>query len=367
MSGEIDYPTEDLGPHRWTSDEKLALSGRREGFSPDRNELRDSEEVVESTPLIQNTSNDGQQKIAGRRGSLDRGGDMEATGVNRHDPHTALHLEEFEAENPEAFGSFFLMPVGDMMQISQPEKVLSSLRTVWSFTILAQVLIAGWMHKYFSMSFSTMKNFSDTLETMLMLLLCVAFFPLMVAILMNVILLIQSVQWARQIDIRWWLMRYKVFFLMPVYLTVLGISAMLASMCLLTYMERGLVMCIMAAVGSVVVMIFIPVFYCTLVREGKQRLHLSVSSMRAAMDAFSMLDRDKSGTISKNEVVAAMSDPKMRHLIGIPTDRVHLAFAMIDKEGRGYITWNEFIDHFAPGAGDAELSRTVCFCCPAEV
>lgn len=289
---------------------------------------------------------------------------MLSTGVNRHDPHTSLHLEEFEASEST---SFFLMPVEDMMQISPPEKVLGTLRTVWSFTILVQVLIAGWIFKLLPMSFKKFKNYSEHLEAVTMVLLCVAFFPLIVAILMNIILLIQSVQWSRQIDVKWWLMRYKVFFLLPVYLTVLGITGMLAAICLVTYMERGVAMCTMAAVGSVIVMAVIPVFYYSLVTEGKLRLHNSVTSLRKAMDAFSSLDQNKSGTISKEEVIEAMQDPQLRHLIGIPVDKVHLAFALIDQDGRGYITWTEFIDHFAPGAGDAELSERICWCCPTEV
>merc|ERR1712146_483509 len=92
------------------------------------------------------------------------------------------------------------------------------------------------------------------------------------------------------------------------------------------------------------------VFYAYLELSASHHIADTIYSMREALKLFQMVDVDNNGTINAQELHEALRDPAVYQDLGVPLDKIHLAFAQISG-GADSITWNQFVDYFAPAEG----------------
>jgi len=127
----------------------------------------------------------------------------------------------------------------------------------------------------------------------------------------------------------------------------MGIWFMMTSLCCVMYMTHGRNMCIAAMIGAVVSVLGAMTFYGWLVLSAKHHITDTIMSMREALKLFQLVDRNNSGTIDSAELKEALRDPAVYRDLGVPLDKIHLAFAQISN-GTDNITWHQFVDYFAP-------------------
>jgi len=277
---------------------------------------------------------------------------------HEHERHrSAVHMNEFR-DIPNI--PFLELPIQNMLQITTPAKVQNTVGSVLCNIILAQVLIAGWTFTFFEKSGVNTKSkyYSEKLETMSCLFTIASFFTMLLSIFLNIILYSESAKWTRQTDIKWFLLRYRWWFLVPTNLAFVGIWFMMTSLCCVVYMTHGRNLCIAAITGAVGSVVGAMSFYGWLVLSAKHHITDTIMSMREALKLFQMVDRDNSGTIDSAELKEALRDPAVYRDLGVPVDKIHLAFAQISNGGDS-ITWHQFVDYFAPQESSASrISRT---------
>jgi hypothetical protein len=271
--------------------------------------------------------------------------DPETTWKHEKERHrSAIHMNEFRVIPHIAF---LELPIQNMLQVTAPDMVKDLVGAILCNIILAQVLIAGWTYGFFGKDITKTPFYTKEVSDVTAGFTVAAFFTLVLAIFLNIVLYSESAKWTRQTDIKWFLLRYRWWFLVPVNIGFLGIFCMMASLCGMIYMHHGDVMMWCAIASSTVFLICASAFYGWLELSASHHIDDTINSMHEALKLFQLVDVDNNGTITAEELHAALQNPAIYQNLGVPLDKIHLAFTQISGGG-DRITWNQFVDFFAP-------------------
>merc|ERR1712070_312076 len=251
------------------------------------------------------------------------------------------------------FMGLFLFPIEDMMQLAGPQEVLKTLTTIWKITMVVGTLQGGWAFGYVNSDYSKMKYYDEGLDVACTIIVLVIVMLMLTGVSMNLIFLIESSQWTRAVDQRWWLTKYHFFFKVPAWLFIQGYALLVTLIVIIMYMKHGATICYVGAAISFVLLAFVTILYFFMCCTTTARLKNSVLSLNTALKVFSHLDEDNNGHITLQEWQKAVGATELQGKIHVPKERLSMAFPRITGNG-SHMSWHDFISNFAPMGHTAE-------------
>jgi len=175
----------------------------------------------------------------------------------------------------------------------------------------------------------------------------VSFVLSLASVLASLILFIQVNNLFRDEDIKWFIKETEAYHFLPSKLLMMAIATLVIGHAVMIAMMYDDVTSLIVGVGSFLTLTFCYWFYVHLKAKVDVRLCQLVSNVEELRMVFAMIDTKNRNRVTVEKMKRKLTDPVIQNYIQVEAARIDKVVAMIDADGDGWVTWEEFRDHLS--------------------
>jgi len=167
------------------------------------------------------------------------------------------------------------------------------------------------------------------------------------SVLASLILFVQVNNLFRDEDIKWFIKETEQYHFLPSQLLMAAIATLVLGHALMISSMYSDATSIVVGIGSFMVLAFCYWFYVHLKAKVDVRLCQLVSNVEELRMVFGMIDTKNRNRVTVEKMKKKLKDPVIQNYIQVEAARIDKVVALIDADGDGWVTWEEFRDHLS--------------------
>jgi Ca2+-binding EF-hand superfamily protein len=175
----------------------------------------------------------------------------------------------------------------------------------------------------------------------------VSFVLSLASVLASLILFVQVNNLFRDEDIKWFIKETEAYHFLPSKLLMSAIATLVIGHAVMIAMMYNDITSWIVGIGSFITLGFCYWFYDHLRGKVDNRLCQLVSNVEELRMVFDLIDTKKRNKVSVEKMKRKLQDPVIQNYIQVAASRIDKVVAMIDADGDGVVTWEEFRDHLS--------------------